>query len=162
MAVITVISIIFGVVYNQFSASPLPLFKKYDALEAADTDAPPGDIPPIEIQEIDLETMNYMVESGEAVLLDARIKEDFSQGHIPGAIHLPVYSFDQTYEGAVGHLDKKKTIIAYCSSYTCLDSSLLARKLSRKGHQDIFVYKGGFQEWQELGNPITIPEQEVE
>lgn len=163
VAIIAAISIVAAVVYNQFSPSPLPLIKKYDALEAADTGAPEdSDSTKIEIHEIDMEIMNYMLESGEAVLLDARTKEDFQLGHIPGAVNLPVYQFESEYDTALSGLEKAKTIIAYCSSYTCLDSSLLARKLYRKGHSDILVYKGGYQEWQELGNPITVPGQEVE
>lgn len=157
---ILLLSIIIGVAYNGFSNSPLPLFKKYDinqVLEPGDKTKEDGRLDAIHVSEIDIETLKYLIESETVQLVDARTKDEFELGHIPHAINLPVYEFDRAYKAAANLSLKDKTIISYCSSVTCLDSTLLAKKLYSKGHKDIFVYRGGFEEWVELNNRVEKP-----
>lgn len=149
------LSLVVGLLYNALSRSSLPIFRDYDArsidkLIGLDS----GKTGVVILKEVDAETMKYLVESGEAVPIDARAGQEYDQGHIPGAINLPVYEFDRAYPGIKTRLDKVKTLITYCSSIDCHDSSLLGEKLSRLGYADIFVYKGGMVEWTELGNEV--------
>jgi rhodanese-related sulfurtransferase len=95
-----------------------------------------------------------MVEAEMAVLLDARTRENYNKGHIPQAVSLPIAEFKQTYDTVSHLLIEDKAIIIYCIGVDCIDSSMLAKELHQKGHQDIFVYKEGIEEWQELGYPI--------
>jgi len=159
-SIILALSIIAGVAYNGFSESPLPIFKNYDPVEAEDQGEDDMiDGQPIHISEIDIDSLKYLVESGEALLIDARTAEDFSLGSLPGAVSLPVYEFDRAFKEVEDLLDEEKTIITYCSSVTCIDSTLLAKKLYRSGFQNIFVYRGGFEEWTELENPVEKPQE---
>jgi rhodanese-related sulfurtransferase len=147
------------VAFNGFSESPLPIFKNYDLVEAENLeDNDVNENQPVHVSEIDIDTLKYLVESGEALLLDARTAADFNLGHLPGALSLPVYEFDRTFKDVEDLLDKEKTIITYCSSVTCIDSTLLAKKLYRSGFQNIFVYRGGFEEWTESDNPVEKPQ----
>jgi rhodanese-related sulfurtransferase len=158
-SIILVLSIIAGVAFNGFSESPLPIFKNYDLVEAENLeDNDVNESQPVHVSEIDIDTLKYLVESGEALLLDARTAADFNLGHLPGALSLPVYEFDRTFKDVEDLLDKEKTIITYCSSVTCIDSTLLAKKLYRSGFQNIFVYRGGFEEWTESDNPVETPQ----
>lgn len=158
-SIILVLSIIAGVAFNGFSESPLPIFKNYDLVEAENLeDNDVNESQPVHVSEIDIDTLKYLVESGETLLLDARTAADFNLGHLPGALSLPVYEFDRTFKDVEDLLDKEKTIITYCSSVTCIDSTLLAKKLYRSGFQNIFVYRGGFEEWTESDNPIEKPQ----
>ena len=93
-----------------------------------------------------------------AVLLDARTRGNYLAGHIPGAISLPISEFKQTFSRTSPLLVKNKAIIIYCSGVNCLDSSLLAKELAQREYRDIFVYKGGIEEWQALGNPVQRTE----
>ncbi|MCK5057888.1 MAG: rhodanese-like domain-containing protein [Candidatus Aminicenantes bacterium] len=159
-SIILAMSIIAGVAYNGFSESPLPIFKKYVPVEAesrGEDDLSDGQ--PVHVSEIDIDTLKYLVESGEALLIDARTGDDFSRGYLPGAVSLPAYEFDRVFKEVEGLLDEEKTIITYCSSVTCIDSTLLAKKLYRSGFQNIFVYRGGLKEWTELDNPVEIPHE---
>jgi len=159
-SIILALSIIAGVAYNGFSESPLPIFKKYDLVEAeSQGEADLNDGQPVHVSEIDIDTLLYLVESGEALLIDARTGEDFSLGYLPGAVSLPIYEFDRAFKEVEDLLDIEKTIITYCSSETCIDSTLLAKKLYRLGFQNIFVYRGGFEEWTELENPVEKPNE---
>lgn len=42
-------------------------------------------------------------------------------------------------------------VITYCSGEHCNDSHDLAVKLAEKGISEIFIFKGGIQEWEEYG-----------
>lgn len=165
LLVILGLSVVIGLVYNHFSKTPLPLFKKYDAhmvdlvisskISKDVINAPSaGEIPVPTFQEVDAETLQSLVEADKAILLDARTADDFQQGHIPGAVNLPITRFNATYGFISPLLVQDKMIICYCEGAECTDSSLLALELYKKGHKDIFVYKGGMAEWEQLAYPI--------
>ncbi|MFC2155890.1 rhodanese-like domain-containing protein [Acidobacteriota bacterium] len=159
-SIILALSIIAGVAYNGFSESPLPIFKKYDLVEAeSQGEDDLNDGQPVHVEEIDIYVLKYLVENEDALLIDARTGEDFSRGYLPKAVSLPVYEFDRAFKEVEDFLDNEKTIITYCSSVTCIDSTLLAKKLYRLGFQNIFVYRGGFEEWTELENPVENPQE---
>jgi rhodanese-related sulfurtransferase len=150
MGIIVILSLTIGMAYNQFLESPLPVLKTFKA----DTTQENGEDLSIYYREVDADTLKAMVDANMAVLLDARTRENYLKGHIPGAISLPISTFQQTYDRTSPLLSKDKAIIIYCTGIHCLDSSLLAKELAKKEYQDIFVYRGGFEEWQSLGNPV--------
>ncbi len=150
VGIIVILGAAVGMAYNQFQRSPLPIFKTYKPEPIGET----GEDLSVYYIEIDAGGLKDFVETGMAVLLDARTRENYNQGHIPQAISLPIGEFKQRY-GEVSHLlIKDKAIIVYCIDLYCHDSSLLAKELHQKGYREIFVYKPGIEEWQELGNPI--------
>ncbi|MCI0470566.1 MAG: rhodanese-like domain-containing protein, partial [Candidatus Aminicenantes bacterium] len=106
--------------------------------------------------------LKYLIASETVRLVDARTKDEFELGHLPQAINLPVYEFDRAYKATAELLPKDKTIITYCSSVTCIDSTLLAKKMYSSGHKDIFVYRGGFEEWLELNNRVEKPAETMQ
>ncbi|MCP4218855.1 MAG: hypothetical protein GY765_29755 [bacterium] len=149
------LSLSIGMAYNQFTKSPLSLFKAYDphkvVLASADTEG----IKDIYFEEVDAEMILSFRESQSAILLDARRTEAFKIGHIPGAASFPIDQFKETYPTVVDLLSEGKIIIVYCKGPLCVDSTHLAIALQNKGHNDIFVYKGGMEDWAELGHPVT-------
>jgi rhodanese-related sulfurtransferase len=150
IGIIVIFGSAIGMAYNQFQESPLPIFKTYKSdpvLEA-------GEDLSVYYIEMDVETLRDMVEAGMAVLLDARTREHYNQGHIPKAINLPIGEFEQLYDKISPLLTEDKAIIIYCIGIHCIDSSLLAKELYQKGYREIFVYKRGIEEWRELGYPI--------
>jgi rhodanese-related sulfurtransferase len=89
--------------------------------------------------------------------IDARNKELYEQGHIPGAVLLDFYD-QMTYLDQVEAQIKEKSpvaLVVYCRGKDCHDSHLLAQTLNQFGYDNIFVYKGGWAEWNdELGLPV--------
>lgn len=163
LCVILGLSIVIGFAYNHFSKTPLPLFKKYDAHmvdlvisnQIGNKANPSSSETPVPtFQELDAETLQSLVEAEKAILLDARTADEFNHGHIPGAVNLPITRFNATYSFLTSLLSQNKIIICYCEGLDCTDSSLLALELYKKGHKDIFVYKGGMTEWEQLAYPI--------
>jgi rhodanese-related sulfurtransferase len=150
VGIIVIFGAAVGMAYNQFQQSPLPIFKIYKpdlTLEA-------GEDLSVYYIEMDAATLRDMVEAGMAVLLDARTREHYNQGHIPKAINLPIGEFKQMYDKISPLLTGDRAIIIYCIGIHCIDSSLLAKELYQKGYREIFVYKAGMEEWQQLGYPI--------
>lgn len=81
------------------------------------------------------------------VLVDVRDETEFNEGHIPGAINIPVESFASRSE----ILPKEKKIVVYCNtggrSYTAY------RKLMKLGYTDIAQTL--FTNWRETGMPVA-------
>jgi len=162
-SIILAISCVIGFTFNGFSKSPLPVFTKYDPLQAEDAGAiNPEDIKDFHVNEIDAETLKYLMESEDILLFDARTKDEFNEGHLPKAISFPVYEFARVYPEVKGLFTEGKTIVTYCSSVTCTDSPLLAKKLFAKGYEEIFVFRGGFKDWSELHYPVEYPQTTME
>lgn len=166
LSVILGLSLAVGLTYNHFSKTPLPLFKQYDPhmvdlviSNQTGKNTLPGEPQIPHFQEIDADTLQSLVEAEKAILLDARTPDNFQQCHIPGAVSLPISRFNETYDGVSSQLKQYKTIICYCEGHDCTDSTLLALELFKKGHTDIFVYKGGMAEWEQLAYPVEPPQE---
>jgi rhodanese-related sulfurtransferase len=81
------------------------------------------------------------------ILIDARRYDEYSTSHIKGSINIP---FNPKLNIAQTLLqDMNIPIVVYCG--LGLRSSLLAKKLKRKGYKNIFVLKGAFYKWANLG-----------
>jgi rhodanese-related sulfurtransferase len=84
--------------------------------------------------------------SGDAVIVDVRDESEFTEGHIPAAINIPVETFALRSET----LPKEKKIIVYCNtggrSYTAY------RKLMKLAYPSIA--QTIFAEWKEAGMTI--------
>lgn len=85
-------------------------------------------------------------------VIDARPQAFYDQGHIPGAMTLPLNSFDPVQ--LVGKIHPDDTIIVYCSDIACHDSHKLAERLSRSGYAHILIFSGGLEEWSSAGLPV--------
>jgi 3-mercaptopyruvate sulfurtransferase SseA len=156
LSVILVLSITISVAYNHFQESSLPFFKKYQPNPALAA----GEDLTVYYHDMDVETLRSLLEADMVVLLDARSVSDYNKGYIPRAVSFPIGEFKRTYPKVAELLadagNQGKSIVIYCIGVHCLDSSLLAKELHNKGHREIFVYKGGIEEWQELGYPIKM------
>ena len=79
------------------------------------------------IKLIPIETLLEMQENGENFKLVEVLREDsYNEGHIPGAINIPV---DMLQGLASKHLKKTDTIVVYCASYGCHASINAAKTL---------------------------------
>jgi rhodanese-related sulfurtransferase len=74
------------------------------------------------------------------LLLDVRTKEEFEQGHIPGAALMPYDSIQTDFKEA----DKSRPIVVYCRSGN--RSSIAARILADMGYTDVTDF-GAVSKW---------------
>ncbi|HEY2810955.1 MAG TPA: rhodanese-like domain-containing protein [Rhabdochlamydiaceae bacterium] len=89
------------------------------------------------------------------VIIDLRKKEDFDNGHIPGAINIPFDKYDN-FEGLqteFPELSKNKINYLYCYELLCNLSQKAAKKFASLGYP-VKEVEGGFKAWQEHNYPI--------
>ena len=98
--------------------------------------------------------------TGESIYLfvDARVRDQYEEGHIPGAVWLYHYESENLIDELRPELELAFFIIIYCNGGDCEDSIHLATDLmSLYGlpGENIFVYEGGLDEWVENEMPIV-------
>jgi len=79
--------------------------------QSPSSEPPSSDIPFSEIERVSLEEAKAAYDDQSAVFLDVRSEESFNQGHIPGAVHIPLSQL----ESRAGELDPNEWIITYCT-----------------------------------------------
>ena len=77
----------------------------------------------------------------------------FEQGHLPGAINLPLEGFVENARRALP--DKSAPIVVYCASATCKNSDLAATKLRSLGYTNVRVFTGGKAAWTAEGHSLV-------
>jgi rhodanese-related sulfurtransferase len=100
-----------------------------------------------------LAEVQELVGSG-ALLIDARDGALFAEGHLPGALSLPLGEAETRLEGFRRQVAPVRTLILYCSGYGCPDSFDLGLRLIADGYRDVRVFEGGFPEWRDAGLPV--------
>jgi rhodanese-related sulfurtransferase len=85
----------------------------------------------------------------KAVIIDARFPADFAQGHVKGAVNLPVSATPDECQQTLDKVDRGQRIIVYCQSETCPFARKMAGKLSIMGFTNIAIFPGGWIEWEE-------------
>jgi rhodanese-related sulfurtransferase len=91
-------------------------------------------------EEIDYFILQNMMKNDHTVILiDVRSKQEFSEGHLLGAINIPLNEFKQTINQL--NQNKKQTIIVYCQMGG--RSSKAINLLKKMGYTNIYQLKGG-------------------
>ncbi len=98
-------------------------------------------IPPKELQKL------LSAGGGDVTLVDVRAPQEYTDGHIPGAINIPAERFASLSGGLV----KEKRIIVYCNSGG--RSYNAYRKLQKMDFRSIS--QAIFADWQEAGLPVA-------
>ena len=99
----------------------------------------------IETTKLSPQELKALIDKGadDLTIVDVRDEAEFAEGHIPGAINIPVSRF----AAESGKLDKKKKIVVYCNSGG--RSYLGYRKLMKLSYKNI--YQTLFADWKEAG-----------
>ena len=97
-----------------------------------------------------------------ALFIDARRSSAYEQGHVKGALNIPVWEHDA--DDRVAALPAKgvkpeAVIVTYCSGGACEDAARLSTKLAEAGYLNVYLYKDGFPAWQSKGWPIAQGKQ---
>ena len=86
-------------------------------------------------------------------LLDVREPDEFEQGALPGAIHVPRGNLEFSVEGRLP--DKSVPIAVYCAGG--VRSAFAAKTLQELGYTDVVSVIGGFNKWKDEGLVWTTP-----
>lgn len=112
-----------------------------------------------EILEVNIIDVEKATHDKSKLIVDVREPEEFSQGHILGAINVPrgVLEFraDPSYPGGIPSLyDRSAAMVLYCRSGA--RSALAAQSLKHLGYKAVTSMSGGFLAWQEAGLPVLV------
>lgn len=102
-----------------------------------------------DVEEITLAELVERLGRGDVVLVDVRPSEEYAEGHIRGALSIPL----DELEDRLDVLPDDAEIVAYCRGRYCTLSEKAAEKL--KAHDiEIKTLSVGFPEWEEAGFPV--------
>ncbi|MCA9415122.1 MAG: hypothetical protein KC917_02585 [Candidatus Omnitrophica bacterium] len=149
--VLVIVSIGIGLSVNALAPESLPLVAPESQFEVAVPD---------EQKVAHSEIVEYF-ESGEAIFVDARGADAFTEGHIPGAFSIPYKEFeDGNVPEKVELLPKEMTVVVYCDGADCHASKEVADHLLELGFQPdlVKVFHGGWKEWLDNGGEVESGE----
>ena len=148
------VSVALALVVNTLSPRGIALVGQWDIAEGVITASPAGDSAG-QRQEIDRVALaKYLFDKDEVLFVDARSQNDYDNGHIPGAVSLPVGQFEERIDSFLNRYPPEQAIVTYCSGRTCEDSHDLAQFLSDVGFTNVRIFIDGFPGWEAEGYPI--------
>ena len=102
-----------------------------------------------QIAEISPQGAATKLNAGEAVIIDVRDKDEWDEGHIPGATHLSRGTIELDIEEKVP--DPNAMIICHCGGGG--RSALAAESLQKMGYKNVRSMAGGFKAWKAADLP---------
>ena len=154
VSIILGLSVVAAFAVNYFSPAGIALVGQWDTAQGVVTANAKNDIviEGIEIGSVDQARKLY--DSGEYIFVDARSRDDYEEGHIKGAVSLPLGQFEEKIAAFMERYPPEASIVTYCSGRTCEDSHHLAEFLLGFGYNKINVFIDGFPGWEAHGHPI--------
>jgi rhodanese-related sulfurtransferase len=103
--------------------------------------------------EADVSDVHALIEEGrdDVVLVDARSRESWDQGRVPGALHLP---HREIGERAAALVDPDHTVVTYCWGPGCNGATRAALAFSLLGYSAKEMI-GGFEYWAREGFAVA-------
>lgn len=96
------------------------------------------------------EVENMLNSSDNVALVDVRTDIEYKSGHIPTAVHHPLWKLEEvTYIESNFKFSKNKKIILYCR--TGNRSQVATEILENYGYNKLFNLVGGIEGWKESG-----------
>lgn len=103
---------------------------------------------------ISTQDLEIVVHQRSALVAEVLPESYFAQGHIPGAVNLPLQGFEARARQLLPRLEHP--VVVYCSSETCNNSHLAAQKLEQLGYENVRVFAGGKAAWTESGHTLEV------
>lgn len=104
-----------------------------------------------EFRRISREDAYKLYQAGQAVFIDVRSHQSFTQGHIKGALSIPnsqlITRFNEVTPG--------KTVITYCACEAEESAGRAVLNLNAHGVKNAAALKGGWLEWKAARLPIA-------
>jgi sulfur-carrier protein adenylyltransferase/sulfurtransferase len=108
-----------------------------------------------EIREVDTSQAAELVDRPGTLTLDVREPDEYDQGALPGALHIPRGHLEAQIEGKLPAKDTP--IVVYCAGG--VRSAFAAKTLAELGYTDVVSMAGGFGRWKDEGRAWKSPVQ---
>jgi adenylyltransferase/sulfurtransferase len=106
-----------------------------------------------EIEEISSQELKQWMSEEDVKIIDIRERDEFVQGHLPGATFIPRGFLELQIEQHQN--DRSKPVVIYCAGG--VRSALAARNLKEMGYERVISLIGGFNGWKNAGFNFKIP-----
>ena len=107
-------------------------------------------------EQVTAEAAAKLAEQGEAIILDVRGSNEYKEGHVPGALHIPLGYL----EDRIDEVPSDKPVVVHCLSG--FRSSIATSILHANDRTGTLNLIGGWQAWAAAGNPIDRGSRERE
>jgi hydroxyacylglutathione hydrolase len=113
------------------------------------SDAAREGAPTSTVQQLSVERLADSNARDGLIVLDVRNDDEWSTGHIPGAVHVPLASLPKR----IAELATDRGIAVHCQGGG--RSAIASSVLKHAGHANVSNVAGGFSEWERGGNPVA-------
>ncbi|MBW8826944.1 MAG: molybdopterin-synthase adenylyltransferase MoeB [Acidobacteria bacterium] len=105
------------------------------------------------IREVETAEAEAAIAQPGTIVLDVREPDEYEQGALPNAIHIPRGQLETSIENKV--VDHDAPIVAYCAGGT--RSAFAADTLQQLGYTNVVSMIGGFNRWKDEGRDWRTP-----
>jgi molybdopterin/thiamine biosynthesis adenylyltransferase/rhodanese-related sulfurtransferase len=106
-----------------------------------------------EVREVSTDEAAELATRPGSVWLDVREPDEYEQGAVPGALHIPRGQLESSIESRV--TDRATPLVVYCAGGT--RSAFAAKTLGDLGYSDVVSVDGGFNRWKDEGRDWSTP-----
>jgi len=106
------------------------------------------------LEPVSREELMARLHDGVVTVLDVRPEDEFTVGHLPGALNIPLAAL----ESRLAALPREQEIVAYCRGPYCVLSFEAVATLRAQGYR-VRRLEDGFPEWRAAGLPVETPER---
>ena len=103
-----------------------------------------------ELEPISRDELLDRLRCGSATVLDVRPEDEFQQGHLPGALNIPLSQLERR----LAELPPDREVVAYCRGPWCVLSFEAVAALRQRGYRARRL-EDGFPEWKTSGLPVV-------
>ena len=103
------------------------------------------------MEPVDRAALVDLVRSGEVTVLDVRPREEYSAGHIPGALSVPLAELERQ----LSDLPSDRQVVAYCRGPYCVLAVEAVQVLRAHGF-DAVRLEDGVPDWRARGLPVAL------
>jgi len=104
-----------------------------------------------ELEPVSRDELLDRLRSGTATVLDVRPEDEFGQGHLPGALNIPLAQLERR----LAELPVDREIVAYCRGPWCVLSFEAVALLRGRGY-GVRRLEDGLPEWKMAGLPVAL------
>jgi sulfur-carrier protein adenylyltransferase/sulfurtransferase len=105
-----------------------------------------------EINEVDAVEAREMIETSDPLIVDIREQDEWDEGHIPAAVHIPRGYLESRIEPLAP--DRDRSLLVYCAGGN--RSAFAAKTLAELGYTDVVSLEGGFTDWKRNGFDVDL------
>jgi rhodanese-related sulfurtransferase len=109
-----------------------------------------------ELEPIGRDDLLRRAQAGDVVVLDVRPTEEYTAGHIPGSMSVPLTDLEEHMQQLPAGVD----VVAYCRGPYCVMAPEAITRLRAAGFTALRL-EGGFPEWRRAGLPVATGAKEA-